>query len=94
MASLIVSGTPAATVVEDPKLDRMSARTTPLWARMSGPFEPSPGNGPAVSSGITAHEAALIGLALPAAVAPLAAAALDPAGAQPTRAMRPAPSDP
>ena len=30
----------------------MSWRTTPLSARTSGPFEPSPGKGPAVSSGI------------------------------------------
>src|SRR6476620_6061996 len=54
----IVSGTPAAVVVEEPKLDRMSVRTTPLRVRMSGPFEPSPGNGPAVSSGITVQSAA------------------------------------
>ena len=38
-----------------PKLERMSLRTTPLWLRTSGPFEPSPGNGPAVSSGMTAQ---------------------------------------
>ena len=31
----------------------MSLRTTPLSASTSGPFEPSPGNGPPVSSGIT-----------------------------------------
>jgi hypothetical protein len=43
MASLMVSGTPAAVVDEDPKLDRMSLRTTPLSFRTSGPFEPSPG---------------------------------------------------
>src|SRR5437773_311702 len=55
MSSLIVSGTPAATLVEVPKLERMSLRTTPLWVRMSGPFDPSPGYGPAVSSGITSH---------------------------------------
>src|SRR3954470_16987343 len=50
-AMRIVSGTPSATVVDVPKLDRMSLRTTPAWVRTSGPFEPSPGNGPAVSSG-------------------------------------------
>ena len=42
----------AATPDAEPKLDRMSLRTTPLWFSRSGPFEPSPGNGPAVSSGI------------------------------------------
>src|SRR2546429_5818309 len=57
--SLIVSGMPSATVVDDPKLDRMSWRTIPLWLRTSGPFEPSPGYGPAVSSGI-----ALVGVAV------------------------------
>ena len=36
----------------------MSLRTTPLWVRTSGPFEPSPGNGPAVSSGMTVQSAA------------------------------------
>src|SRR5204863_1930161 len=36
----------------DPKLERMSRRTTPLSVSTFGPFEPSPGNGPAVSSGI------------------------------------------
>src|SRR5207244_9516934 len=63
IASLIVIGTPPATVVEVPKLDLISVRTTPLWVRMSGPFEPSPGKGPAVSSGMTsqfAAEAALV----------------------------------
>src|SRR6476620_231244 len=52
-ANLIVSGTPVATVVLDPNELRMSLRTTPLSDRTSGPFEPSPGNGPAVSSGIS-----------------------------------------
>ena len=51
MVSLIVSGTPVAIVVEDPKLERDVLRTTPLWFRTFGPFEPSPGYGPAVSSG-------------------------------------------
>src|SRR5438046_5028797 len=59
MARLIVSGTPAATVDEFPKLDRMSWRTTPLWVRTSGPFEPSPGNGPAVSAGISVLQSAV-----------------------------------
>ena len=54
----MVSGTPLAVVFDEPKLDRMSLRTIPLWPRTFGPFEPSPGNGPAVSSGMTAQSAA------------------------------------
>src|SRR6187431_3315204 len=57
-SSLMVSGTPVATVVDVPKLDVMSWRTTPLWLSRSGPLEPSPGNGPAVSSGMTVQLAA------------------------------------
>jgi hypothetical protein len=38
-------------------LVRMSLRTTPLWFRMFLPFEPSPGNGPAVSAGIVVQSA-------------------------------------
>src|SRR5439155_468689 len=48
----MVRETPSATPVPLPKLDRMSRRTTPLSVSTSGPFEPSPGYGPAVSSGI------------------------------------------
>jgi hypothetical protein len=51
MASVI--GTPAAVPLADPKLDRMSLRTIPLCESTSGPLEPSPGYGPAVSSGIS-----------------------------------------
>src|SRR5262245_39015523 len=47
-----MSGTPSATPVAEPKLDRMSLRTTPLSASASGPLDPSPGYGPAVSSGM------------------------------------------
>jgi hypothetical protein len=47
-----VSGTPTATPFALPKLDVMSRRTTPAWVSTSGPFDPSPGYGPAVSSGI------------------------------------------
>ena len=36
-----------------PKLGRMSLRTIPLWSSTFGPFDPSPGYGPAVSSGIS-----------------------------------------
>src|SRR5690349_1858563 len=55
MASLIVRGMPVAFVVDVPKLEVMSDRTIPLWFSTLGPLEPSPGNGPAVSSGITAQ---------------------------------------
>src|SRR6478609_5642531 len=58
-ANRIVSGTPVATVVLDPNELRMSMRTTPLSDRTSGPFEPSPGNGPAVSSGISVTHSAV-----------------------------------
>src|SRR6187455_1474462 len=46
-------GTPSAAPDAEPKLERMSPRTTPSSARTFTPFDPSPGNGPAVSSGIT-----------------------------------------
>ena len=99
MASLIVSGTPAAVPEYAPKLERMSARTTPLWLSTSGPFEPSPGNGPAVSSGMTAQSAAAaLAAAEAAAVADADAdddAAEDDApadGAQPASTTSPAPS--
>src|SRR3954454_9762150 len=48
-----VMGTPSAVPLDPPKLDRMSRRTMPLCSSTSGPLEPSPGNGPAVSSGIS-----------------------------------------
>ncbi|HEU4896598.1 MAG TPA: hypothetical protein VFX88_03375 [Actinomycetota bacterium] len=51
----MVSGTPSAVVVEDPTLERMSLRTIPESSSTLGPFDPSPGNGPAVSSGTTAR---------------------------------------
>src|SRR5206468_6116664 len=91
--------TPPATFVDVPKLDRMSLRTTPLWVRTSGPFEPSPGNGPAVSSGITAQSAAAAvdaPLAEPDDALELADAELpadpllDPAGPQAARVKSPA----
>src|SRR5689334_24284907 len=50
--SSTVSGTPFATPLAEPMLDRMSPRTTPSSVRTLGPFDPSPGNGPSVSSGI------------------------------------------
>ena len=51
--SVIVSGTPGAVVVELPKLERMSLRTTPHCVSTLAPFDPSPGYGPAVSSGVS-----------------------------------------
>jgi hypothetical protein len=53
----MVSGTPSATPDALPKLDRMSLRTMPLSVSMFGPLDPSPGYGPAVSSGIVSQEA-------------------------------------
>src|SRR3954447_8851625 len=53
MASSRVMGTPSAVPLISPKLDRMSLRTMPLSVSTSGPLEPSPGYGPAVSSGIS-----------------------------------------
>jgi hypothetical protein len=70
----IVSGTPLAVADAEPMLDRMSARTTPAWVRMFLPFEPSPGNGPAVSSGIVTHEV-VAAVVTPPAVVELAAEA-------------------
>src|SRR5437868_13889869 len=52
MVSSIVSGTPSAIPARPAKLDRMSFRTTPLRPSTLGPFDPSPGYGPCVSSGI------------------------------------------
>ena len=57
MSSRIVSGTPSAVPDEPPKLVVMSLRTTPLSVSTSGPLVPSPGNGPAVSSGMTGAHA-------------------------------------
>ena len=52
-----MSGTPSAVPEDAPKLDVMSLRTMPLSVSTLGPLEPSPGNGPAVSSGITGAQA-------------------------------------
>ncbi|WP_249266469.1 MULTISPECIES: hypothetical protein [unclassified Pseudonocardia] len=46
-------GTPSAVALPVPKLDRMSLRTTPDSVSTFAPLEPSPGYGPAVSSGIS-----------------------------------------
>src|SRR5438128_1780264 len=58
MVRLMSSGMPAATPDALPKLERMFLRTTPLWFSTSGPFEPSAGYGPAVSSGMVVQSAA------------------------------------
>ena len=58
MVRAIVSGTPSAVPLMPAKLDLMSLRTAPVSGSTFGPFEPSPGNGPAVSSGtLAAHTA-------------------------------------
>lgn len=57
--SVKVRGTPSAFVVEVPKLDVMSCRTTPEASSTFGPFVPSPGNGPAVSAGISTPHSAM-----------------------------------
>ena len=51
MIMVMVSGMPSALVVLEPKLDVMSLRTMPLSVSTFAPLEPSPGYGPAVSSG-------------------------------------------
>jgi len=56
----------------------MSARTTPAVVNASGPLEPSPGNGPAVSSGMTV-QSAVVPDAAADAVAPVPLLAPDPA---------------
>ncbi|MEV4144077.1 hypothetical protein AB0J40_10440 [Amycolatopsis sp. NPDC049691] len=56
ITSSSVIGTPSAVALPVPKVDRMSARTIPLYSSTSGPFESSPGYGPAVSSGISEED--------------------------------------
>ena len=51
MVMVMVSGMPSALVVLEPKLEVMSLRTMPLSVSTFAPLEPSPGYGPAVSSG-------------------------------------------
>jgi hypothetical protein len=70
-----VVGTPSATPDASPKLLEMSRRTTPLSARTFGPLEPSPGYGPAVSSGISEVVVVVVLLLL---VVPVAAVDPDP----------------
>ncbi len=72
----MVVGTPSAVPEDEPKLLRMSLRTTPLSVRTFGPLDPSAGKGPAVSSGITSTSpvAAPVVAAVVAEVAPVEAA--------------------
>src|SRR5258706_7306349 len=65
--STSVSGTPSATPLRPAKLDRISLRTTPPRFSTFAPFDPSPGYGPCVSSGILVLQA----LVAVAAVLPL-----------------------
>src|SRR5919108_1683934 len=84
------SGTPSATPDAEPKLDRMSLRTTPSWLRTSGPFDPSPGYGPDVSSGM-ASELSLLSLDAAASVSspePHPASTASPAPPKRARARR------
>src|SRR5215204_4860847 len=48
----MVSGSPSATPLAEPKLDVMSLRTMPCSTSTFGPFVPSAGYGPPVSCGI------------------------------------------
>ena len=65
--SSTVSGTPSATPLASPKLERMSLRTMPLSVSTLTPFEPSPGYGPAVSSGMVVPQATVAAEAVVAA---------------------------
>ena len=71
-----MSGTPSATVVDEPKLERMSLRTMPESSSTLTPFEPSPGYGPPVSSGTssTGPDAAAVGLGVAVALGVVAVA--------------------
>ena len=87
---LTVSGTPAAVVVELPNEERMSWRTMPESSRTSAPLLPSPGYGPAVSSGTTESTVSTAPAALDA-VAPVLAlvVAVDAAADVPAVEVRP-----
>src|SRR6478672_4297203 len=93
--SSIDIGTPSARPVYGPKLARMSSRTTPDSMRTFGPFDPSPGYGPAVSAGAAvAQEAPSAAVVVVAAEVAVDVAVVDwlvelPAHA-PTRAEAPA----
>src|SRR5689334_19493848 len=75
--SSMVSGTPVATPDDEPKLERMSRRTMPLWVSALGPLEPSPGYGPAVSWGMGEHDPDDVAVVEVLAPAEAVAAAVD-----------------
>ena len=75
MIMVMVSGMPAALVVLEPKLEVMSLRTMPLSVSTFAPLEPSPGYGPAVSSGSSPLAVSL--------VSPLSGGAPPPGGRPP-----------
>ena len=77
MIMVMVSGMPSALVVLEPKLDVMSLRTMPLSVSTFAPLEPSPGYGPAVSSGSSPLAVSL--------VSPLSGGAPPPGGDRPDR---------
>ena len=70
-------------MVEEPKLEVMSLRTTPLSVNTLAPLDPSPGYGPAVSSGISPADTSRL---LPPPLPP------SPGGEPPGRAPRGDPS--
>jgi hypothetical protein len=70
------NGTPAALPLMPAKLDLMSPRTTPDELNTVGPFDPSAGYGPSVSSGMRLHVALDVG-GVVVAVVVVAAALLD-----------------
>ena len=95
---MTVSGTPSALVLEVPKLEVMSFRTTPEAARTFGPLEPSPGYGPAVSSGISTPHSAIARVSVGEAEAaeegvPVATAVPEAAGVGADVAVAPAAAD-
>jgi hypothetical protein len=101
--NVTVNGTPSAVPLDDPKLERMSLRTMPDSVSTFGPFDPSPGYGPAVSSGISSQLAEVadpVGVdgaavdassADPVEVDPVAGASSSVA--QPTRVASPTPAN-
>jgi hypothetical protein len=91
----MVSGTPAATPLAAPKLEVMSLRTMPLSVSTLGPFDPSAGNGPAVSAGMASSvevEPVVVDVAPPVAPLPVVPLVAVVPEAHPTRATRPAPA--
>src|SRR5688500_18898753 len=101
ISSSTVSGTPWATPEAEPKLLVMSLRTMPDSVRTFGPFDPSPGYGPAVSSGISStlvgvEEVPVVGVPEVVADGLLADGVLPPGAAssaeQPATTARPAPA--